>query len=279
MTRRLYLTLTALLAFCFVGGASAAPRVVASVGPIHSLMSSLMEGVTKPELLLPAGVAADGRIDPFQASQLVVADLIVWVGPGLETTIAKTLEGLPALRSKSLALSTFLPLLPRRGYEGLLAERQQACDFRFWNDPRLAVMAVRHITPQLVRLDPDNQERYLENEITLLSKIRGLEKEIAAMFPADGVLSNSRGIGDQPYFVHRFVSSLRRAQEPDGGLQKVSSRASQQCTRGGVEPDELSPGPTYYFESMRIVARTLSGCISDSRTLAGQQNGQHGTQL
>ena len=91
-------------------------------------------------------------------------------------------------------------------------------DPRFWSDPRLTIVAVQKITPELVRIDPEHQELYLDNEITLIKKLRNLEKNIAAM------LSPVNSIQDQ-YFSHRFITYSTSSRDATGAFQKVSNNS------------------------------------------------------
>ena len=77
--------------------AVAAPDVVVSIKPIHSLVSAVMGEVGKPELLLKgASSPHDYALKPSQAAQLQEADLIFWVGDDLEAFLKKPLETIGA---------------------------------------------------------------------------------------------------------------------------------------------------------------------------------------
>ncbi|WP_286175556.1 zinc ABC transporter substrate-binding protein [Labrenzia sp. CE80] len=80
---------TTLLAGSF---AHAEPRVVTTIKPIHSLVSGVMEGVATPDILIDGAASPHGfALKPSQAAQLQDADLVFWVGEGLETALAKAL--------------------------------------------------------------------------------------------------------------------------------------------------------------------------------------------
>jgi len=69
------------------------PKVVVSILPVHSLVQSVMDGVGEAELLMDQGSSPHGySLRPSQVSALNKADLIVWVGEGLETFLEKPLE-------------------------------------------------------------------------------------------------------------------------------------------------------------------------------------------
>ena len=159
---------------------TASPRVVVSVPALHSLVAALTQGAGEPELLFGPGAELTTAMDPMQKAQLVAADMVIWAGPGSESGLGELLRRMPALASKSMALTNDIPLLTRAGYQGPSEPRWQSRDPAFWTDPRLAMLVVHQITPQLVRLDPEHQELYLDNEMALMHRLHGLEAEIAA---------------------------------------------------------------------------------------------------
>ncbi|WP_085904496.1 zinc ABC transporter substrate-binding protein [Kiloniella majae] len=66
------------------------PKVAVSILPVHSLVQSVMEGVGEAELLMDQGSSPHGySLRPSQVKALNNADLIVWVGEGLETFLEK----------------------------------------------------------------------------------------------------------------------------------------------------------------------------------------------
>ncbi|WP_322988721.1 zinc ABC transporter substrate-binding protein [Hoeflea sp.] len=73
--------------------ASAEPRVVASIKPVHSLVAAVMEGVGTPELIVGGAASPHSyALKPSQAQALENAELIFWVGPNFETFLEKPIE-------------------------------------------------------------------------------------------------------------------------------------------------------------------------------------------
>jgi zinc transport system substrate-binding protein len=71
----------------------AAPSVVASIKPIHSLIAGIMQGVGEPALLMRGGQSPhDFSLRPSDMRLLQGADLVVWVGPDVETSLARLFE-------------------------------------------------------------------------------------------------------------------------------------------------------------------------------------------
>ena len=70
-------------------------KVVASIKPIHSLASYLMDGVGKPDLIVDGYASPHGfAMKPSHAKMLQNADLIFWVGEDLESFLEKPLKSI-----------------------------------------------------------------------------------------------------------------------------------------------------------------------------------------
>ena len=79
----------------FISPANAETKVVASIKPIHSLVSYLMDGVSKPGLIVDGYASPHGfSMKPSHAKMLQNADLIFWVGEGMENFLEKPLNSI-----------------------------------------------------------------------------------------------------------------------------------------------------------------------------------------
>ena len=84
-----------LLLFTANSSAKADIKVVASIKPIHSLASYLMDGVGKPDLIVDGYASPHGfAMKPSHAKMLQNADLIFWVGEDLENFLEKPLKSI-----------------------------------------------------------------------------------------------------------------------------------------------------------------------------------------
>lgn len=76
------------------------PKVVVTIKPLHSLVSSVMKGVGEPMLLLKGASSPHHfQLKPSDAVAIKRADLIVRVGPKLETPMNKVLKSLSSSNS------------------------------------------------------------------------------------------------------------------------------------------------------------------------------------
>ncbi len=79
-------------------------NVVASLKPVHSLVSSVMQGVDTPHLLIKGAASPHTyAMRPSDAQALQDADLIFWIGGDLEVFLIKPIESL-GLAGKSVVL-------------------------------------------------------------------------------------------------------------------------------------------------------------------------------
>ncbi len=90
----------------FVSAQSAfagAPDVVVSIKPIHSLVASIMKGVGEPKLIVEGAASPHTfTMKPSNARTLQGADMVFWVGHGMEAFLEKPLE---ALASKATVVT------------------------------------------------------------------------------------------------------------------------------------------------------------------------------
>ncbi len=99
----------------FFTPANAEIKVVASIKPIHSLASYLMDGIAKPDLIVDGYATPHGfAMKPSHAKMLQNADLIFWVGEDLESflekplsSIAKKVEKIELMETKGLQVLKF----------------------------------------------------------------------------------------------------------------------------------------------------------------------------
>ena len=109
------LILSILSLFSIFSPANADIKVVASIKPIHSLASYLMDGVGKPDLIVDGYASPHGfAMKPSHAKMLQNADLIFWVGEDLESflekplsSIAKKAEKIELMETKGLQVLKF----------------------------------------------------------------------------------------------------------------------------------------------------------------------------
>ena len=99
---------SALLASTFLftsaTAATADVKVVASIKPVHSLVASVMQGVSQPSLLVKgAGSPHTYSLKPSQAKELQAADIVFWMSHDLEAFLENSIESI-AKNAKAVSL-------------------------------------------------------------------------------------------------------------------------------------------------------------------------------
>ena len=70
-------------------------KVVTTIKPLHSLVASVMQGVGEPSLIIEGSTSPHSfTLKPSHAKLLEEADLIFWIGEGIETFMERPLESI-----------------------------------------------------------------------------------------------------------------------------------------------------------------------------------------
>ena len=260
---------------------------VASIAPVHSLLAAVMEGAGRPRLLV-AGASSPHAyaLKPSAARALSRANVIFWIGPGLEGFLVRPLSALPR-RVMTVELAT-AEGVKTRGYGG------GGTDPHVWLDPRNAAAIVRFMVIVMANADPANAVLYRRNGADLLARLGTLEAALRqSLEPVAGVsyLTFHDAFG---YFEDRFglasagavavtperppgakrISALRRRikagntacvfTEPEFEPALAGTLIEGTKARIGIlDPlgAGLKPGPGLYGELMRGLAESLKECL------------------
>ncbi|UVC11540.1 zinc ABC transporter substrate-binding protein [Rhizobium sp. TH2] len=170
--------------------AQAAPDVVVSIKPIHSLVASIMEGVAEPGLILKgAGSPHTYQMKPSDADALQNATLIFWVGPEFERFMEKPMESLgdkaKVIELEKAAGLTLLPTRESGTFEPHADEEEHAGgedheehDLHIWLSTANAKAMAAEIASSLAAADPANAAAYHQNLAKLDTKLDALAAEI-----------------------------------------------------------------------------------------------------
>ncbi len=177
--------------------AAETPRVVVSILPVHSLVAAVMEGLGAPHLLIRGGASPhDASLRPSDARALSAAELVIWVGPGLEAFLDRPL-GVLAGEARTIALGE-APGLRRLGLraggafephgatDAAATERRrsdaedghEAVNPHLWLDPENAARIVRIAAQALSELDPANAAAYGANARRLEAELDDLDRAL-----------------------------------------------------------------------------------------------------
>jgi zinc transport system substrate-binding protein len=182
----------------------AAPKVVATIKPIHSIAANVMAGVAEPKLLLDAAISEHtAQLTPSQMAAMQNADLIIVVGESLEAFLHKALEN-PDIGKKKLFEAGELPgltLLPLRSgglWEGHHHEGEEehhdaeeeaghadqhnehgGNDPHIWMDPENVKVIANELAKALGDIDKENAAKYQANAGKFAADLDALSQELA----------------------------------------------------------------------------------------------------
>ncbi|MBP1857163.1 zinc ABC transporter substrate-binding protein [Rhizobium herbae] len=173
------------------------PNVVVSIKPIHSLVASIMQGIGEPALIVEGAASPHTySMKPSNASALEKADVVFWVGHGLEAFLEKPLETLGS-GAKIVELDDAPGLEKLKFREGGAFEAHDdgdeheagaheeghhhdegEFDMHLWLDPDNAKAMAAEIEKTLAEVDPDNAAAYKANLDALGTRLDTLDKTL-----------------------------------------------------------------------------------------------------
>jgi zinc transport system substrate-binding protein len=184
--------LAAFVVALLITGSADAANVVATVKPIHSLVSAVMAGVGEPHLIVRGSSSPHTySLRPSDAVALRDAAVVFWVGPNLETFLTAPLKTI-AVNATIVALGTIpdvehLPMRMSGSFEAhdhngeTPGERDhEAPDTHIWLDPLNAKVMLRSIAGALVAVDPGHTDTYRANEIAMARRLDVLVADVDA---------------------------------------------------------------------------------------------------
>ena len=145
-----------------------------------------MAGVSEPDLLIEGLSPHGASLKPSQARKIQEADLIVWVGPSLESFLDKPLHSIAGDADVvSLLTVDGLNLWPLRDEDGFLGSSDSNHDHdhdhdhehegefnpHIWLDPKNTAIIARYLEQNLSELDPTNAAAYKLNTARFVSEL------------------------------------------------------------------------------------------------------------
>ncbi len=278
---------------CWTGAAPTAAgdgtAIVASIKPVHSIVSAVMLGVGEPQLLI-RGTSSPHTFSlrPSDATVLEDASVIFWIGESMETTLAGAISTL-ARHARLVTLSEAAGLVRRPLREGgpfaghahheddhdphhdsghdrdhnPVARDGTEFDMHVWLDPHNAGVMARTIADVLADVDPANAATYASNAEEVVRRLEALREYIDALVaPVRGrpfVMFHDA----YRYFEDRFglaaVGSVVVSLEQGPGVRRI--RDLREKVR------EL--GVVCVFAEPQFQARLVNTVIEDTPARAG----------
>ena len=163
--------------------------IVASIKPVHALVAGVMGDLGTPHLLLAAPTSAHHfTLKPSQARALQNADIVFWIGPGMEQPLTKALATLAA-DAQSVALDDSAGLVlfdfDDDGHDDHGTKDKHdghgghGINPHIWLDPFNAQIMLGVIADHLGKADPVNAKAYQANADAMRQAFAQLQIDIA----------------------------------------------------------------------------------------------------
>jgi zinc transport system substrate-binding protein len=238
------LALSALALCLAVSPAIAAPKVIASVVPVHGIVSAVMGEVGQPELLLSGSMSEHrATYTPQQIADLGKADLVFIIGQGLEAKLSQ-MSGSEAVNGKRFVeLSKAPGIITHPVREGGAWEAHDhdhghghdhdhdhghghdeqegvlSFDPHVWLDPENAKAMAAAVAAELAKADPANAAAYTANAEAFARSLDALSGQIAAELAPVKAVPYVVFHDAYQYFEERFGLSAA------GSIADVSAKA------------------------------------------------------
>ena len=195
--------------------AVSAPRVATDIPPVQSLAARVMQGVGKPESILPPGATPHSySMRPSEAARLSEADIVFWVGEGLTSWFG---DAVAALASEAVSVELMeapgVALLEfREGEHGHDDDHDRKeehghhgdMDPHIWLDPANGKAIFAAMAARLAEIDPANADAYAANAAAGAAELDVLAERVEAIVaPVRGQAFVTAHDG-YIYFEHRF---------------------------------------------------------------------------
>jgi len=265
----------AVVALLCAAPAAAAPSVVASTKPVHSLVAGVMQGVAEARLLVTGAQSPHTyALKPSDALALEEADLVIWVGPGAAPfltravgTIASPGAELRLIEVPGLTLhenrtggvwethgeemhaSSEEPLHEEEhgheeehdhGHAHASETGGPTTDPHVWLNPDNARLMVRAIAARLSKLDPANATAYAKNAERAEARIRQADARAADLLAP---------VRDRPFVVFHDAYQYFETHYRLNGIGAIT-----------LSPDRR-PGPRRLMELRARIAESDAVCL------------------
>ena len=170
----------------------AAPVVATTIKPLQFIAAAITEDITEPQVLVPEGQSYHHFIvRPSTIRLLREADLVVWVGPELETYLADTIDDFARETVQALSLPGlnvhYLPDVETDGAADVPESGQHAghhhhgvsgIDPHVWLNTNNAEQIATVLAERLSVIDPENAAQYANNLQEFQSELQSTRETV-----------------------------------------------------------------------------------------------------
>lgn len=152
---------------------SAAPEVLVTMKPLHSLVSGLLQDITEPRLLIDGYQSPHTfQLRPGDLHKIDRADIIIWIGPGMETSMQRIIDK----QTDKIVIQLAADDHHQHAHDHLHEDPHR------WLDPHTALHDMQRIGRLLSRHLPAHADTMEQNLTHLTQRLQRLDEHIRTRF-------------------------------------------------------------------------------------------------
>lgn len=211
-------------------GLGAQPEVSVSIRPLQLIAAAITEGIVEPVLIYGSNQDPHhGALKPSQRRFMEKADIVLWIGPTMETSLNKVISNIDA---KVITMMTL---------DGIETQAlRKKVDPHLWLNTNNVRLFAKALTQELSILDVGNSSVYQQNLSTFNLSLDELDEEIESSIQAQTNLGYGIYHNGLQYYEKQF------------GLQRIVSF---------TDDEELEPGIRKRLTIKKVIEENQLNCL------------------
>ncbi len=284
-----FLSLYLAILLSLASAAQAKPLVLSSLKPLTLIAQEITGSIADVDTLLPA--TASHHNYPLKMSdhtRLQKADVILWVGPELESFLQKPLANLPSAKT----ITAYG--LANMNWPAEVHGHHHELDPHLWLDPRNAILVAQALTAKLALADAANAAQYRANLALFVTNVKNLDQKLqVSLKPLAGVgfavyhegfghFVSHYGLKQLDYVtftpeqkpgakhMHQLREKLAKEGkclflEPYNDMQSARELAQELHLNLGTLDALGTQGAATYLQLLEQMAESFSACLANRR--------------
>lgn len=161
--------------------ANAEVKVLASIKPLALIAEAVVQDKAQVDTLLPLQASPhDYALRASDMQRLHGADLVLWIGPELESFLQRPLNNIAATKRMTIYPLTglFWPQEEQERHHEVVHTHTHTHDPHLWLDPRNAVVIARALAARLGEIDTRSAARYHANAEAFAAEQESLDQRL-----------------------------------------------------------------------------------------------------
>ena len=172
-------------------------KLLTSIKPLQLIATAIQQDIAQPDVLVPVGTSPHHyALRPNDLQRINNADLFYWIGPDMEIFLTKTIKN---RTNETVAIET-LPEIQLKHFSDNPEQHDNhdhehgagQVDPHLWLSPKNANIVASKMVEDLIKLDPENMQKYQQNLKLFQEQLNKTDKQIKTQLSQ---------IKLKPYFV------------------------------------------------------------------------------